>query len=96
MSEQPAMPLGLEVHETRVYYDPSTGKVLHVHQLVSTPGEPLSADRIDAEMKTFEDALRQRSADLDYLIVDVDELSRFGDGVAVDVQRKKLVQRSDP
>jgi hypothetical protein len=96
MSEQPAGPPGLEVLETRVYYDPTTGKVLHVHQLVSAPGEPLSADRVDAEMKTIEDSLRRQSADLDYLIVDADELRRFGGGVVVDVERKKLAQRSDP
>ena len=95
MSEQPAGPPGLQVHETRVYYDPSTGKVLHVHQLVSAPGEPLSADHIAAEMKSFENTLRQRSADLDYLVLDIDDLSEFGDGVVVDVQQKKLVQRPD-
>jgi hypothetical protein len=95
MSEQPAGPPGLEVIETRIYYDPATGRVLHIHQLVSPPGEPLSADRVNAEMKDFEKALRQRSADLDYLTVDADEVLASEGGIIVDVEHRRLALRSD-
>ena len=92
MNEQPAGPPGLEVRQLRVYYDPATGEVLYVHQLASAPADPLDPERVDAEMNAFEKALRHRTANLAYLVVDADELSEFGDGVAVDIQRKALVE----
>jgi hypothetical protein len=95
MSEQPAAPPGLKVLETRIYYDPATGRVLHIHQLVSPPGEPLSADRVNAEMKDFEMALRQRGADLDYLTVDAHEVLASEGEVVVDLERKRLARPSD-
>ena|ERR1700761_6977995 len=95
MNQQPAGPPGAQVRQTRVYYNPATGEVLHVHQLVSAPSEPLSPDRVDAEMNAFGHALRQRWADLDHLIVGADDLLAFGDRIVVDVRQKKLAQRPD-
>ena len=90
MSDQPMLPDGLEIKQTRVYYDPSSGDVVHVHQLVSAPGEELGAQRVEEEMKTFEEALRQERGDLNHLVVQADDLPTSGESITVDVDHAKL------
>lgn len=63
-SDEPAIPDGLKIERVRVYYDPGSGDVVHIHQLVSAPGEELDSERVEDEMKVFEEAVRQRHGDV--------------------------------
>jgi hypothetical protein len=92
VSEQPALPMGLQTAEVRVYYEPDSGRVVHVHQLVSAPGEELDAQRIEDEMAAFEEVLRSRHPGILYLVVAADDLPRSGQGMRVDVERTILVR----
>ena len=95
MSKQPRSPEGLKVHQIRVYYDPSSGNVVHVHQLVTPPGESLNEQRIAEEMNIFEKTLRQRhDIGLEYLVIDESELQRASGpegNLRVDVPAKRLI-----
>ena len=91
MSE-PTTPMGLRVHEVRVYFDPATGKVLHLHQLVSSPGDEPDAEGVQNLMNRFEAGLRERFGELDYITVSAEELHDVSDpGITVDVKRRALV-----
>lgn len=50
----------LAVVETRVYYDPDTGDVVHLHSLMAHPSDRLGERRIREEMATFEESLAVR------------------------------------
>jgi len=93
MSQHPAPPPGLQVYETRLYFDPETGNVLSVHQLVSAPGEQLSSEEIDAEMSAFEESVRKRHSNVDFLVVEPGDLNAGDEGLSVDVKRRSLVRR---
>jgi hypothetical protein len=90
-SDQPATPEGLKIEQARVYYDPRSGAVVHVHQLVSAPGEELDSRRMEAEMQAFEEAVRQRHGDVEYLVVDAADLPLLRQSTRVDLQQRKLV-----
>jgi hypothetical protein len=90
----PAPPEGLQIVRTRVYFDTGSGHVVHLHQLVSAPGEDLTEEWTEAEMAVLEDALRQRLGEIDYLVVTADELAAAGEGARVDVARRRLVPRT--
>jgi hypothetical protein len=91
LENQPAGPEGLKVEQVRVYYDPESGEVLHVHQLVSPPGEELESERVEDEMRVFEESLRQRYPDIRYLTMGEADLPKFGEGIRVDVEQGRLV-----
>ena len=91
-SDEPAIPDGLKIEQVRVYYDPGSGDVMHVHQLVSAPGEELDSRRVEDEMKVFEEAVRQRHGDVDYLVVEAADLQGSGESMKVDVEQRRLVR----
>jgi hypothetical protein len=91
MSEQPASPPGLQVYETRVYFDPKSGEVIETHQLVGAPGEPLSPQQVEAEMKEFERSMRERRPGLDFIVVDEQELQTSEKGMLVDVENRSII-----
>lgn len=102
MKEQPSGPEGtLQVQQIRVYYDPESGDIVHVHQLVAMADESLDERRIDDEMRAFEESLRERHPTaLEYLIVDEASLQEAVSpevNLKVDVSAKRLVrdQRSN-
>ena len=92
MSEQPAVPDELQVAQTRVYYDPDSGRVLHVHQLMASPAEPLDGQRIEDEMTAFEEVVRARHGGLGFLVVPAEDLPAPGEPVTVDVPGQRLVR----
>lgn len=103
MTEQPSGPEGtLQVQQIRVYYDPESGQIVHVHQLVAIADEPLDERRINEEMTAFEESLRERhAAALEYLIVDealLQEAVSPAVNLRVDVPEKRLIrdQSSNP
>jgi hypothetical protein len=91
-SDEPAIPDGLKIERVRVYYDPGSGDVVHIHQLVSAPGEELDSERVEDEMKVFEEAVRQRHGDVDYLVVEAADLQASGESIRVDVEQKRLLR----
>jgi hypothetical protein len=96
MSEQPAVPEGLQVAQTRVYYDPGSGRVVHVHQLVTSPDAELDPQRIEEEMTAFEEVVRARHGDVGSLVVEAADLPAADEAVTVDVPGQRLVRRSSP
>jgi hypothetical protein len=90
MSEQPAAPEGLQVAQTRVYYEPDSGRVVHVHQLVSSSGEELDAQRIEEEMTAFDEVVRARHGDLRSLVVEAADVPASDEAVTVDVPGQRL------
>jgi 2-phospho-L-lactate transferase/gluconeogenesis factor (CofD/UPF0052 family) len=91
VSGEPAVPDGLRIEQIRVYYLGS-GDVVHVHQLVSAPGEELDSQRVEDEMKIFEEAVRQRYGDVEYLVVEATDLQTSGESIKVDVEQRRLVR----
>src|SRR3954470_510879 len=93
MSERPAQPPGLYVDRTRVYFDPESGRIVHVHRLASP--EPLDEARIEEELSIFEESVERRHAvALDSIDVDeADFEASVGPDVSlrVDVARHALV-----
>jgi hypothetical protein len=97
MQEQPSGPEGtLQVQQIRVYYDPESGDIVHVHQLVAMADETLDERRIDDEMTAFEQSLRERHATaLEYLIVDealLQEAISPEVNLKVDVSARRLIR----
>src|SRR3954470_17730360 len=93
MAEHPAQPPGLYVHRTRVYFDPESGHIVHVHRLASP--EPLDDARIEEELAIFEESVQRRhGVELDSIDVDeADFEASVGPDVSlrVDVARRALV-----
>jgi hypothetical protein len=76
MSEPGMSAPGLQILQTRVYYDPQTGDIVHVHRLAVATGDMLEQDRIEEEMAVFEASLEQRHGrPLDHIVVDDAELT---------------------
>lgn len=95
MSEQPALPPGLQVFEARVYFDSKTGDVISAHQVVGPPGESLSSEEVQNELNDFEKSLRQRHPSLDFLVVDPEDLKESERGMKVDIDTKSIVWPTD-
>jgi hypothetical protein len=91
MSEQPASPPGLQLYETRVYFDPKSGEVIGTHQLVGAAGEPLSPEQTEAEMREFEERMRERHTGVDFLVVDAAELRMSEKGMLIDVENRSII-----
>ena len=91
MSELPASPPGLQVFETRVYFDRQAGKVISVHQLVSAAGELLDADNMRAEMSEFEKSLRQRHPDVDFISVEWEQILDSRHWMKIDLETRSIV-----
>jgi|SRR4051812_20264735 len=98
MSDDLAQPPGLRIHRTRVYFDPESGRIVHVHRLASA--DPLDEARIEEELAAFEESVQQRhGVQLDS--IDVDEAD-FEASVSpdvslrVDVARRALVTETTP
>jgi hypothetical protein len=85
--------LALRVLRTRVYFDPESGRIVHVHRLVSA--EELDDARVEEELAAFDQSLEQRhEAPLDNLDVDDDALQesmRANVTLRVDVDSRRLV-----
>jgi hypothetical protein len=96
VGDEPAPPEGPRIEQSRVYYHPGSGEVVHVHQLVHAAGEELDRDRVEDEMKAFEDAVRQRHGDVDYLVVQPEDLLTSGEPITVDVAQHKLLRGQSP
>jgi hypothetical protein len=85
--------------QIRVYYDRDSGDIVHVHKLVAAAAESLDDQRVDEEMSSFEESLRQRhpaeaGAAIDYLVVDEAALQEAVDPrvrLRVDVAARRLV-----
>jgi hypothetical protein len=89
------------VQEVRVYYDPITGDIIHIHELVGidegvgTPGFLREGTRITEEMTAFEESLRERhQSNLEYLVVDETSLQDLAsdDHFRVDVVEQRLIR----
>jgi hypothetical protein len=98
VTAQPHQPQGLHVEASRVYYDPTSGEVVHVHRLVSAPGERLGEQAINREMNAFAESLRQRhTRELEVLAVEEAELNQLisgGGRLRVEAEARRLV--TDP
>lgn len=98
MTWQPRQPQGMRVAALRLYYDGISGDVVHIHRLVSPPGERLDEQSVDREVAAFAASLRQRhSRDLEVLEVDRDELDQLlagGGRLTVDPQGRRLTTDS--
>ena len=71
MSEAGLSAPDLQIVQTRVYYDPETGDIVHVHRLAVATGDTLEQDRVEEEMAVFEASLEQRHGrPLDHIVVD--------------------------
>lgn len=93
MNDEAPEGLGVRALRTRVYYDPESGQVVHVHRLVSP--EDLDDARIEEELAAFEESLEQRHAvPLESVDVDDAELQQLTASNAafrVDVAARRLV-----
>jgi hypothetical protein len=95
MDESPRPSDDLEFQQARVYFDPSSGEVKHVHTLVAAHGETLDPQRVGDEMRAFEESLQARhEMTLEHVVVDSDDLGRMqqaGVTPKVDLGSKRLV-----
>lgn len=92
MIDDPIAPGDLTVYGTRVYFRPSSGEIVHVHQLVGHAGDPLDAARVAEELDAFAAALAEREGEVDFLAVEEGELNRDAPVVGVDVGARSLVR----
>ena len=90
----------LAVVETRVYYDPDTGEVVHLHSLMAHPSDRLGQRRIREEMATFEESLAVRhDRPLASLKLTAEEASRVllpGVRLRIDVRDGTLIANQAP
>lgn len=98
MSESTAGAPQLNTVQIRVYYDPNSGAIVHVHSLAVATGDELDSDRIEQEMTLFETSLRQRHGrELDYLVTDEAALSEATSpdvNLRVDPRTRQLVRET--
>jgi hypothetical protein len=74
MSENLQETPGLTVTRTRVYFDPETGQVVHVHRVASAG--PLADDQLQDELDAFAASVQQRHGrELDSIDVEETELA---------------------
>jgi hypothetical protein len=90
----------LVIHRVRIYYDPASGDILHVHQVASSAADNLSEERINEELDAFDEALRARDPRVeDFIEADsaaiVDAMAPDVN-LHVDVDRQVLVQDTGP
>jgi hypothetical protein len=83
----------MHVYETRIYFRPQSGEVVHVHQLAGAPAEDLDRERVAEEMNAFHSALEQRLGDVDFLVVEESDLPEEDKPVRVDIEHRRLVPR---
>ena len=87
---------GLRIVRTRVYYDATTGEIVHVHRLAAAADEPLDERRMDEEMAVFEGTLAQRhDRPLEHIAVDDDAVQQAvapDVNFRVDVRTRQLVR----
>lgn len=92
----PTSPAGLVVLQIRAYYDPDSGEMIDLHQLVSAPDDVLDAQTIEDEMAAYEEQVRRRMPSAQYLTISESDLPLLHQGSKVDVERKSLIPRGDP
>jgi hypothetical protein len=87
---------GLTIARTRVYFDPETGEIVHVHRIASAG--PLTAAQVDEELDAFAESIEARHGrTLDSVDVDESELlaSVSPDvSLKVDVSGRRVVRDS--
>ena len=87
-------PPGLKVLRSRVYFDPSTGQIVHLHSVVSA--EDLDDARVEDELAAFEESLERRHEQpLDSIDVDdslLQEAMAPDVTLSVDVGTRELVR----
>jgi hypothetical protein len=95
MDAAPRPPDNVEIQQARVYYDPSSGEVKHVHTLVAAHGETLDPQGVEDEMRAFEESLQARhEMTLEHVVVDADDLGRMQQAGAtprIELGSKRLV-----
>jgi hypothetical protein len=91
VADEPAAPPGLQVYETRLYFDPKTGNVISAHQLVSGADESLPPEQVEAELSEFQQSLRERHPDIDFITVDTEQLRTSEKGIKVDIETRSIV-----
>lgn len=75
MPNQPEPGEDLRVVKARVYFDTSTGEVIHIHQLAAGKGQELPATEVEMEMGAFEEHLRTTtSSSVDFVDVEPTEI----------------------
>jgi hypothetical protein len=94
MMDEPVSPGDVQVYGTRVYFRPSSGEIVHVHQVVGEPGDSLDADRVQAELDSFAAALANRAGELDFLAVEEHDLHEGVANLTVDIDRRALIPRA--
>jgi len=86
----------LRTVEIRVYYDPDTGNIVHVHSLVVAAGDELDDERIAEELAAFETSLTQRHGQqLGHIIADEAALAESISptvNLRVDTESRRLVR----
>ena len=60
MNEPDLHPAGLQILRTTVYFDPSTGAIVHVHRIAAAASDELDDTRIEEEAAVFEESLERR------------------------------------
>jgi hypothetical protein len=87
---------GLTIARTRVYFNPETGEIVHVHRVASAG--PLTAEQVDEELDAFAASVEQHHGQtLDS--VDVDESDLLASvspdvSLRVDLSGRRLVRDS--
>lgn len=85
----------LQTVEIRVYYDPDTGDIVHVHSLVAV-GDELADERIADELAAFESSLAQRHGrQLGHIVADEATLAESVSPAVtlrVDTESRRLVR----
>jgi hypothetical protein len=86
----------MQVYETRIYFRPQSGEIVHVHQLAAGPGDALDRERVLEEMNAFGSAVEQRMGEIDFLIVEESDILTDGRPLSVDIEHRRLVARDRP
>jgi len=89
---------GIEILETRIYYDPASGEILHVQQYaIPSGGERPSPERLREvmEARTGPSHLAAAGAEVPHVVVDAATLTS-GARYRVDVDRGSLVEVEAP
>jgi hypothetical protein len=99
MNEPDLQPPGLQILRTTVYFDASTGVIVHVHRIAAAAGDELDDARIEEEAAIFEESLERRHGrQLDRITVDEETLQEAASpavNLRVDIATRTVV-RDDP
>ena len=82
------------VVDARVYFEPDTGEIRHVQQVVAARGETLSTEQVEELVRAFEEGLTD-ATQLRSLVMDTADMPRSWEAFKVDVANERLVRRPE-